>query len=284
MKIPRSSFYASQKETAKQAKDKELVKKIEAIQNEYFYTIGRRRMGAVLLRRYGIKPCETTLQRQMSEYGLSARIRQVRKAKPQARGSCKMELPGNLLDRKFQADRPLYRMVTDVTYVPYFENGEWHRGYLSLVQDLFDRSIVAWVYSKKQDVRLALNTMQIVASRKPAPGAMLHSDRGCIYTASDFREIVSRLGITHSFSRTANCHDNATMECFNGTFKVESQYNPLVRLDKPSFKEQNDLIGRYIEFYNNKRPCSVLGNITPAEFSAQYWKQREKQESAQAQS
>lgn len=69
------------------------------------------------------------------------------------------------------------------------------------------------------------------------------------------------------------------MECFNGTFKAESQFNPLVRLDKPSFMEQNDLIGRYIDFYNNKRPCSVLGSMTPAEFSAQYWKQRENQES-----
>ena len=135
-------------------------------------------MGAVLYKRFGIKVCETTLQRVMSRSGLSARIRQVRKAKPCAGKANKQPLPGNLLNREFNADRPMHRMVTDVTYVPYFEDGEWHWGYLSLVQDLFDRSIVAWVYSKKQDIRLGLATLQLLSFRGLAPGAMLHSDRG----------------------------------------------------------------------------------------------------------
>lgn len=78
MAIARSSFYASRKETAKQAKDRKLVEKIAAIQNEYAYTIGRRRRGAVQ-QRYGIKPCEKTLQRLMSANGLGARIRRARK-------------------------------------------------------------------------------------------------------------------------------------------------------------------------------------------------------------
>lgn len=79
MAIARSSFYASRKETAKQVKDRELVEKIAAIQNEYAYTIGRRRMGTLLQQRYGIKPCETTLQRLVSANGLGARIRRARK-------------------------------------------------------------------------------------------------------------------------------------------------------------------------------------------------------------
>ena len=258
MKLSRSTFYASQKTTLKQSKDVDFVEKITAIQNDFFFTIGRRRMGTLLQRRFGISVCETTLQRVMSRHSLSARIRQVRKAKPQAGRACKQDLPDNLLNRKFQADKPLHRMVTDITYVPYFENGQWHWGYLSLVQDLYDRSIVAWVYSKKQDIRLAVSTLQILSFRQLEPGAMLHSDRGCIYTAGVFRDLVARMGLTHSFSRTANCHDNATMECFNGTFKVEALYNPLLSLEKPSFKEQNDLIARYIDFYNKERPCSVI--------------------------
>lgn len=107
-------------------------------------------MGTVLHKRYGIEVCETTLQRIMSRRGLTARIRQVRKAKPSAGKATRQQLPDNLLNREFQADRPMYRLVTDVTYVPYFENDEWHWGYLSLVQDLFNRAIVAWVYSKSR--------------------------------------------------------------------------------------------------------------------------------------
>lgn len=79
-------------------------------------------------KRFGIKVCETTLQRVMSRSGLSARIRQVREAQPCAGRANKQPLPGNLLNREFNADRPMHRMVTDVTYVPYFEDGGWHEG------------------------------------------------------------------------------------------------------------------------------------------------------------
>lgn len=72
-----------------------------------------------------------------------------------------------------------------------------------------------------------------------------------------------------------NCHDNATMECFNGTFKVEALYNPLLSFEKPSFKEQNDLIACYIDFYNKERSCSVLGNLTPAEYASRYREEKD---------
>ena len=124
MGLSRSTFYASQKTTPAQIKTDELAEKISEVRSSSFFTIGRRRMGAVLHKRYGIEVCETALQRVMSRRGLTARIRQVRKATRQ-------QLPDNLLNREFQADRPMHRLVTDVTYVPYFENDEWHWGYLS---------------------------------------------------------------------------------------------------------------------------------------------------------
>ena len=245
MGLSRSTFYASQKTTPAQIKTDELAEKISEVRSSCFFTIGRRR--------------------------LTARIRQVRKAKPCAGKATRQQLPDNLLNREFQADRPMHRLVTDVTYVPYFENDEWHWGYLSLVQDLFNRAIVAWVYSKKQDVRLGLATLRLLSGRGLAPGAMLHSDRGSIYTAQAFRDAADGMGLTQSFSRTANCHDNATMECFNGTFKVEALYNPALTQDRPSFKAQNDYIGRYVEFYNNERPCSVIDNQTPAAYRMQFY-------------
>ena len=245
MGLSRSTFYASQKTTPAQIKTDELAEKISEVRSSCFFTIGRRR--------------------------LTARIRQVRKAKPCAGKATRQQLPDNLLNREFQADRPMHRLVTDVTYVPYFENDEWHWGYLSLVQDLFNRAIVAWVYSKKQDVRLGLATLRLLSGRGLAPGAMLHSGRGSIYTAQAFRDAADGMGLTQCFSRTANCHDNATMECFNGTFKVEALYNPALTQDRPSFKAQNDYIGRYVEFYNNERPCSVIDNQTPAAYRMQFY-------------
>lgn len=66
MGLSRSTFYASQKTTPAQIKTDELAEKISEVQSSCFFTIGRRRMGAVLHKRYGIEVCETTLQRIMS--------------------------------------------------------------------------------------------------------------------------------------------------------------------------------------------------------------------------
>ena len=228
-------------------------------------------MGKLVAEELGFEPCECTLQRVMKEYGLNAQIRRVRKVKPHAGKAYQAQLPNNTLNREFRAEQPLHRMVTDVTYIPYYENNEWHWGFLSLVQDLFDRSIVAWRFAKKQDNHLGVSTLCILASRGLAPGATLHSDRGSIYTSKVFRDLLSDMRVNHSFSREGNCHDNATMESFNETLKIESLYNSMFnRQEQPSFKEQNALIGRYIEYYNNHRPCSILGNMTPKNYRAQY--------------
>ena len=109
MGLSRSTFYASQKTTPAQIKTDELAEKISEVQSSCFFTIGRRRMGAVLHKRYGIEVCETALQRVMSRRGLTARIRQVRKAKPCAGKATRQQLPDNLLNREFQADRPMHR-------------------------------------------------------------------------------------------------------------------------------------------------------------------------------
>ena len=94
-------------------------------------------------------------------------------------------------------------------------------------------------------------------------------DHGSIYTAKVFRDTLAAMGITQSLSRVANCHDNAPMECFNGTLKVEALYNTsFPGSDRTSFLERNEMISRFIDFYNKERPHSVLQNRTPLEFTA----------------
>ncbi len=271
MGLAKSSYYQSRKTTQARLRDEDLAQKIARIQQKHFYTIGRRRMGSLLKKEFHVNVGQSRLQRIMSRYGLSAHIRQVKKAKPRAGRAYQKQLPDNLLNRQFKADRPFHRLVTDVTYVPYFEEGQWHWGYLSLVQDLFDRSIVTWVYSKKHDNVLAERTVLLLSFKPLAPGAMLHSDRGCLYTTTGFRDRLVRMGVTQSFSRTGNCHDNATMECFNGTFKVEALYNPLFAATEPSFQEQNSRIARYIHYYNEERPCSIIDNSPPVVRRNQYF-------------
>ena len=153
----------------------------------------------------------------------------------------------------------------------YYEQGQWHWGYLSLVLDLFDRSVVAWVYSRQQDLTLALNTLKVLSFKEIRAGAILHSDHGSMYTSQAFRHELKQLGIQQSLSRVGNCHDNAPMESFNGTLKVEGLRNQAFGVNvMPSFLEQNQAIERYVEFYNHQRPSSVLGNMTPMAFRGRY--------------
>ena len=188
MGIARSSFYFQKKLSDKRLKDQRLSEKIEQIQKQYFFTIGRRRMGSLLKRSFGLEVGESQIQRLMRAYHLSARIRQIQKVKPHAGKAYLGQLPENLLNRQFLAEAPMHRLVTDVTYVPYYERGQ--------------------------------------------------------------------------------C--NTTMECFNGTFKVEALYNVLWAKERPSFMEQNTLIAEYIDFYNDKRPCSVLGNVTQNQYKSEF--------------
>ncbi len=133
---------------------------IESIQQKCFYIIGRRRMVSRLKQVNGITLGESQIGRLMRTYDVKAKIRQIRKTRFVNKNILREGLPGNLLNRQFHASRPREKLLTDVTYVPYYENGQWHWGYLSLVLDLFDRSIVAWVYSKKHAQQLALNTIE----------------------------------------------------------------------------------------------------------------------------
>jgi putative transposase len=268
MQIPRSTLYSHRHKTKAQTADEDKASVIRRIQARCGFTIGRRRMSAQM-KREGISMGESQCHRLMQKFGLQARIRQIRKTRPYTRHPLKDGLPDNILDRNFRADIPMHRLLTDVTYVPYYEDGEYHWGYLSLVLDLYDRSIAAWVFSKHQDIGLAMDTLQILANKGFAEGAILHSDHGSIYTAQPFRDRLAALGVTQSLSRVANCHDNAPMECFNGTIKVEELNNPMFCKDKESFYEINARIERYIAFYNTERPCSVLNNLSPLEFRDQ---------------
>ena len=173
------------------------------------------------------------------------------------------ELPENILNREFEAQRPGEKFVTDVTYIPYVEGTTWKWAYLSVVLDLYDRSVVTWVLSKKQDSDLARATLNVMAGKYHIDDAIFHSDRGSIYTSQEFQDSLKEFGFRQSLSRSGNCWDNAPMESFNGILKSEWLYNPYCYEQLPSFKTQQLAIGQFMKFYNEKRIHSSIGYLTP---------------------
>jgi len=125
----------------------------------------------------------------------------------------------NLLDREFTAEAPNQRWVGDTTE---FVIGESGKLYLAAILDLFSRFVVGWAVSAVNDRHLALNALTMALNRRcPETGLLHHSDRGCTYASEDYQRRLEAHGITCSMSRTGDCYDNAVMEAFFSTVKIE---------------------------------------------------------------
>ncbi len=139
--------------------------------------------------------------------------------------------------------------------------------YVATVMDLYSREIVGLAMGAHMTSRLVCDALeQAINRRKSAPGLLLHSDRGSQYSAGDYREIISNEGMIQSMSRNGNCWDNAPMESFFKTMKVEEVY----RRKYQTRQEASKAIFEYIEvFYNRERMHSALNYMTPEAFEAQ---------------
>jgi transposase InsO family protein len=151
----------------------------------------------------------------------------------------------------------------DITYIATGEG--WL--YLAGVMDRYSRRIVGWAMDQNIDTQLVLAAWEMAQTqRQPAPDLVFHSDRGCQYASGDFRQALARSQTQPSMSRQGNCYDNAAMEAFWSTLKLELVY----RQSFATRQQARAAIFEYIEvFYNRQRRHSALGYATPAAFENQ---------------
>ena len=122
-----------------------------------------------------------------------------------------------------------------------------------MIRDLYDNSIVAYKTAAQQTVNLVLDTIRQAVRRekkkKVAAELHLHSDQGFQYTSQAYFKLTKQYGITPSMSRRGNPYDNAMAENFFSILKTECIY----RHKPATFSEANEMIDRYIHFYNHER-------------------------------
>ena len=102
--------------------------------------------------------------------------------------------------------------------------------------------------------------------RKPSPELILNSDRGSQYASDPYRQLIADFQMIQSMSRRGSCWDNAPMESFYKTLKVERVY----QIDcKTGNEAKLDIVLRIEGFYNGKRLHSSVGYRSPvsAEFT-----------------
>jgi putative transposase len=127
--------------------------------------------------------------------------------------------------------------------------------------DLASRRIVGWSMSSRLHADLVCQALKTAyVRRKPPPGVILHSDRGSQYASARHRQMLNDFRMMQSMSRRANCWDNAPMESFFKTLKVERVY----QLRYETRAQARLDIADWIEgFYNYRRLHSSIGYRTP---------------------
>ena len=169
----------------------------------------------------------------------------------------------NLLNRNFQVPKPNTVWVGNITYIPTGQG--WL--YLAIVKDLCTKKVVGYAFSNRIDTALTLVALCMAVKReRPAPGLMIHSDRGVQYAAAAYREELEKLGCVQSMSRKGEPHDTAVAENFFSCLKCELVY----LTSYVTRRQAQNSIFRYIEgFYNPVRPHSSIGWLSPMEYARQ---------------
>lgn len=127
-----------------------------------------------------------------------------------------------------------------------------------MIRDLYDNSIIAYKTATQQTINLVLDTIRLAMKKEKkrvAAELQLHSDQGFQYTSQAYFKLTQSYGITLSMSRKGNPYDNAMAENFFSILKTECIY----RHKPKTFQEANDLIDRYIHFYNHERIQTKTG-------------------------
>lgn len=168
----------------------------------------------------------------------------------------------NLLDRRFSVAHPDRVWVGDVTFVA--TRGGWL--YVAVLLDLYSRRVVGWAMSERNDLRLVMAALRMALDRRRPPAGLIHhTDRGRLYAADDYRELMARHGLRPSMSRKRDCWDNAVAESFFATLKNELVWDCDFHTRDQARREIFD----YIEvFYNRQRIHQTLGYRTPLAFEA----------------
>ena len=257
--LARSTYYYQLKQLDGFDKDKELKAEIQSIYCEHKGNYGYRRM-TLELRNRGFMVNHKKVQRLMKVLGLSARIRRKRKYYSyQGEVGMKAE---NLIQRQFEASKPMEKCYTDVT--EFAIPNSTQKLYLSPVLDGFNSEIIAYNLSTSPNLEQVKAMLDQAFTEEHYENTILHSDQGWQYQHQYYHQFLEDKGIQPSMSRKGNSPDNGMMESFFGILKSEMFYG--YEKTFHSLEQLEQAIVGYIDYYNNKRIKVKLKGLSPVQY------------------
>lgn len=252
--VSRSGYYAWRERQGKIPKDQWLADLIIECQQQCHQTYGIRRVRRWLQKRKGKNVNLKAILRVMRKLDLLA---QIRRRKPFTRYKQTVYKYPNLLQRKFAQPLPNKFWVTDITYIP-MPTGML---YMCAVIDLCDRMVLSYRIGSAMNASLVTDTIRdALQAEKVTGGLNLHSDQGSQYTSHAYFDLSKSYHFSPSMSSAGCPYDNAIMENFFGTLKVECLY----RAHYSTRSELTQIVAEYVHFYNFER-INLKSGLTPFE-------------------
>lgn len=259
LEVSRSGYYAwfNREESNRSKQNRHLTMVIKGEFDESRKTYGYRRIHQSL-KTNGNTCGKNRVARLMKRAGLQPKTR--KKFKATTNSKHKLPIHQNHLQRAFKPKHLNQAWTSDITYV-WTQEG-WL--YLAVVMDLYSRQIIGWAMDSRMMDSLVIDALKMALfRRKIASGLLLHSDRGSQYASRNYQSLLKEHDIICSMSRKGNCWDNAAMESFFRSLKVESIYHETFK----TREEAKSSIFDYIEiFYNRQRKHSTLNYLSPSEY------------------
>ena len=243
--ISRSSVYYLSRPVS--AADLEIMRLLDRLHLDFPFAGSRMLQG--LLAAEGCKVGRRHVKTLMKRMGIEALYRRPRTTKPE---------PGHriypYLLRGMEIVRPNRVWAMDITYIP------MARGfvYLAVVLDWFSRRVLSWRVSITMEAAFCVETLEDALARHGKPD-IFNTDQGSQFTGAAFTGVLTDNGIAISMDGKGAWRDNVFVERLWRSVKYEEVY--LRAYD--SVSEARASIGRYLNFYNGRRPHSSLDGVTP---------------------
>ena len=245
LQLSRSTFYYEPRPVS--VADLAIMRRIDELHLDYPFAGSR--MMRDLLRGEGIAIGRERVVTMMRRMGIEALYRRPNTSKP---------APGHkiypYLLRGLDVVRPNQVWAMDITYIPMAHGFV----YLAAVLDWFSRRVLSWRLSITMEVEFCLNAVEEALARHGGP-EIFNTDQGSQFTGADFTGLLSQHAIAISMDGRGAWRDNVFVERLWRSVKYEEVY--LRAYD--SVAEARTSIGRYLAFYNGKRPHSSLDAQTP---------------------
>jgi putative transposase len=262
LSVSRSGYYqwTTHVPSAREINNAVLDEEIKFIHQQEKSRVGAPRVTA-RLRRNGRRVSRKRVAKRMWRMGLRAKA--ARKFKATTNSNHRLPVAANLLQQDFTAAAKNQKWVSDITYIWTAEG--WL--YLAAIMDVYSRKIVGWAMRDQMTTSLVSDALKMAWWRcQRVRGVIVHSDRGSQYCSHEYQAQLKRYGMICSMSKRGDCYDNAMMESWNHTFKVEAIHG-----ERFATREMaRAAIFEYIDvYYNRIRLHSRLGYQSPVMFETQ---------------